>query len=34
MWDVVTAIGPGYKGPTFYELRGALLKDLVNEVDC
>jgi len=34
MWDAVIAIGPGCKGPTFYELRGALLKDLVKEVDC
>ena len=32
MWDAVTTIGAGYKGPTFYELRGALLKDLVKEV--
>jgi len=24
----------GYKGPTFYELRGVLLKDLVKEVEC
>ena len=33
MWDVVIDIKHGYKGPTFYELRSALLKDLMEEVE-
>ncbi|KAF5481498.1 hypothetical protein F2P56_002142 [Juglans regia] len=30
--DAMTAIGPGFKGPSLYELRGNLLKMAVNEV--
>ncbi|XP_042984801.1 uncharacterized protein LOC122313688 [Carya illinoinensis] len=30
--DAMTAIGPGFKGPSLYELRGNLLKMTVNEV--
>ncbi|KAF5474589.1 hypothetical protein F2P56_006477, partial [Juglans regia] len=29
--DAMTAIGPGFKGPSLYELRGNLLKMAVNE---
>ena len=32
MLDVVAAIGPGYKGPTYYQLRVNLLKDVKKEV--
>ena len=27
MLDAIAAIGPGYKGPTYYQLRVNLLKD-------
>ncbi|XP_040995981.1 uncharacterized protein LOC121242146 [Juglans microcarpa x Juglans regia] len=30
--DAMTAIGPGFKGPSLYELRGNLLKMVVDEV--
>ncbi|XP_035542143.1 uncharacterized protein LOC118344831 [Juglans regia] len=30
--DALTAIGPGFKGPSLYELRGNLLKMVVDEV--
>ncbi|XP_035540211.1 uncharacterized protein LOC118344202 [Juglans regia] len=30
--DAMTTIGPGFKGPSLYELRGNLLKMAVNEV--
>uniref|UniRef100_A0A7N2MM08 BED-type domain-containing protein n=1 Tax=Quercus lobata TaxID=97700 RepID=A0A7N2MM08_QUELO len=33
MIDSVAAIGPGFKGPSFYELRGPLLKNAVHEVN-
>ena len=32
MLDVIAAIGPGYKGPTYYQLRVNLLKDAKKEV--
>ena len=33
MIDSIAAIGPGFKGPSFYELRGFLLKNVVYEVN-
>ncbi|XP_050290078.1 uncharacterized protein LOC126728268 [Quercus robur] len=33
MIDSIAAIGPGFKGPSFYELRGPLLKNVVHEVN-
>ena len=33
MIDSIAAIGPGFKGPSFYELRGPLLKNAVHEVN-
>ena len=32
MLDAIAAIGLGYKGPTYYQLRGNLLKDAKKEV--
>ena len=32
MIDAITSIGPGFKGPSFHDLRGPLLKDIVNDV--
>ena len=32
MLDVISAIGPGYKGPTYYQLRINLLKYAKKEV--
>ena len=32
MLDAIVAIGPGYKGPTYYQLRVHLLKDAKKEV--
>ena len=40
MIDVITSMGPGFEGPSFHDLRGPLLKDIVHEyllgikVDC
>ena len=33
MIDSIAAIGLGFKGPSFYELRGPLLKNVVHEVN-
>ena len=33
MIDSIAAIGPGFKGPSFYELRGPLLKNAIHEVN-
>ncbi|XP_065636780.1 uncharacterized protein LOC112033391 [Quercus suber] len=33
MIDSIAAIGLGFKGPSFYELRGSLLKNAVHEVN-
>ena len=30
--DAMTVIGPGFKGPSLYELRGSLLQMTVNDV--
>ncbi|KAG5241831.1 zinc finger protein [Salix suchowensis] len=32
MLDAVTSIGPGFKGPSYHDLRGPLLKDVVHDV--
>ena len=32
MLDTIVSIGPGYKGPTYYQLRVNLLKDVKKEV--
>uniref|UniRef100_A0A6N2KJG0 BED-type domain-containing protein n=1 Tax=Salix viminalis TaxID=40686 RepID=A0A6N2KJG0_SALVM len=32
MLDAVASIGPGFKGPSFHDLRGPLLKDVVHNV--
>uniref|UniRef100_A0A6N2LXX5 BED-type domain-containing protein n=1 Tax=Salix viminalis TaxID=40686 RepID=A0A6N2LXX5_SALVM len=32
MIDVVTSMGPGFKGPSYHDLRGSLLKDVVHDV--
>ena len=32
MLDAIVAIGPGYKGPSYYQLRVNLLKDAKKEV--
>uniref|UniRef100_A0A6N2K815 BED-type domain-containing protein n=1 Tax=Salix viminalis TaxID=40686 RepID=A0A6N2K815_SALVM len=32
MLDAVASIGPGFKGPSFHDLRGPLLKDVVHHV--
>uniref|UniRef100_A0A6N2MQE4 BED-type domain-containing protein n=1 Tax=Salix viminalis TaxID=40686 RepID=A0A6N2MQE4_SALVM len=32
MLDVVTTIGPGFKGPSYHDLRGSLLRDVVHDV--
>ena len=32
MLDAIAAIGPGYKGPTYYQLQFNLLKDAKKEV--
>ena len=32
MLDAIATIGPGYKGPTYYQLRVNLLKDDKKEV--
>ena len=32
MIDVVTSIGPGFKGPSYHDLRGSLLRDVVHDV--
>ena len=32
MLDVIFAIGPGYKGPNYHQLRVNLLKDVKKEV--
>uniref|UniRef100_A0A6N2MSJ5 BED-type domain-containing protein n=1 Tax=Salix viminalis TaxID=40686 RepID=A0A6N2MSJ5_SALVM len=32
MLDVVTSIGLGFKGPSYHDLRGSLLKDVVHDV--
>ena len=32
MLDAVASIGPGFKGPSFHDLRGPLLKDIVHNV--
>ena len=32
MLDAISAIGPEYKGPTYYQLRVSLLKDAKKEV--
>ena len=33
MIDSIAAVGPGFKGPSFYELKGPLLKNVVHEVN-
>ncbi|XP_075663956.1 uncharacterized protein LOC142633596 [Castanea sativa] len=33
MIDSIASIGPGFKGPSFYELRGPLLRNAVHEVN-
>ncbi|GKU94386.1 hypothetical protein SLEP1_g7887 [Rubroshorea leprosula] len=33
MWDAVTSMGPGFKGPSYHDLRGSLLKCVVKEVN-
>ncbi|GKU96674.1 hypothetical protein SLEP1_g9886 [Rubroshorea leprosula] len=33
MWDAVTSMGPGIKGPSYHHLRGSLLKCAVKEVN-
>ena len=32
MIDVITSMGPGFKGPSYHDLRGPLLKDVVHDV--
>ena len=32
MIDAITSMGPGFKGPSFHDLRGPLLKDIVHDV--
>ncbi|GKU94540.1 hypothetical protein SLEP1_g8019 [Rubroshorea leprosula] len=33
MWDAITSMGPGFKGPSYQDLRGPLLKCAVKEVN-
>ncbi|GKV47791.1 hypothetical protein SLEP1_g54653 [Rubroshorea leprosula] len=33
MWDAITSMGPGFKGPGYHDLRGPLLKCAVKEVN-
>ncbi|KAL4651026.1 hypothetical protein ACB092_01G128800 [Castanea dentata] len=33
MIDSIATVGPGFKGASFYELRGSLLKNIVHEVN-
>ncbi|GKV02409.1 hypothetical protein SLEP1_g14846 [Rubroshorea leprosula] len=33
MWDAITSMGPGFKGPSYHDLRGPLLKCAVKEVN-
>ena len=32
MIDAITSMRPGFKGPSYHDLRGSLLKDLVHDV--
>ena len=32
MLDAVTSMGPGFKGPSYHDLRGSLLKDVVHDI--
>ena len=33
MWDVVIAVGKGFKGPSMYDLRGSLLQKEIVSID-